>query len=948
MAHEAEDRHPCTVMRDDGMPTSDFVGRERELRILESLLDEAASSRGRGAMLVGEPGIGKTRLARELAAVARAGGAAVLWGTCAERETPPFGPWVDAADEHVAAARPDELRARLGTSLPVLAELVPALAERLPDLAPPTELAPSASRVRAYEALSRLLLDAAAGSPLVLVLDDLQWADAASLDLLGYAGRGLRAAPVVLVGSFRPTVGLDHPLAAALADLGRQLPVRRLRLAPLAPTETGSLVAAILGQTPSVAAVQAIHRDTGGNPFFAAELTRHLLEEGHDLASGSLDLPPAVPDSVRDAIGRRLSRLSGETVRLLSLACCFGGPFEFGELQALADLAEEPLLDAIDEALAAGMIATAGGERYTFAHSLVRQTLYDELSPSRRARLHRRAAQALERAHPGQELAYAAELARQYERSRSLPGAASGIRYAIAAAESARARSAYVQALTHLQTARELAVEGDATVRAEVQSRLAIAEAEALRERAAYATIAEALDCLKEAGAAPGSIAQFLARATWALEEAGAAADRVESLVAHGLRLCGSRHDLTWARLKLAERPLEELRVGDVVAGRWLGFDSRAVAVAREAGGDRDFAKTLELMDWRTRAETDELRMKAGTMRDASAAIHVLTVVMRSLLFQHGAFSETEQVAGELEALSERHGSYPGVAYALVHRAWAQHARGEAEEALRSLRRADEVVVRLGEGHRLHGSVRFLHWVAFEREADGASRESFALEAARNRGRPRWMALLHLSLAARAFSEAGNDGGAEALLADLVPVLAELEPTTLNHNGAVAHATLAAWLLDAREHAAVLRSLALALIDAGVGDYPGTSRELAVAQAAALAGDTLEALDYLQRARVVLARGGQRPLLETVADLERRLRTRTPPRAVPGEAPAGLTPREVEILRAVAAGRSNAEIAAALVLSVHTVERHVANVYRKIGAHNRAEATGYALRAGLA
>ena len=284
------------------------------------------------------------------------------------------------------------------------------------------------------------------------------------------------------------------------------------------------------------------------------------------------------------------------------------------------------------------------------------------------------------------------------------------------------------------------------------------------------------------------------------------------------------------------------------------------------------------------------------------------------------------------------------MAYALVHRAWAQYARGEAEEALHSLQRADEVVVRLGEAHRLHGSVRLLRWVAFEHEADGAS---FALDAARNPGRPRWMSLLHLSLAARAFGEAGNDGGAQALLADLVPVLAELEPTTLNHNGAVANVTLAAWLLDAREHAAVLRSLALALIDAGVGDYPGTSRELAVAQAAALAGDTLDALDYLQRARAVLERSGQRPLLAAVGDLERRLRTRTPPPAVPGEAPAGLTPREVEILRAVAAGRSNAEIAAALVLSVHTVERHVANVYRKISVHNRAEATAYALRAGL-
>jgi DNA-binding NarL/FixJ family response regulator len=216
------------------------------------------------------------------------------------------------------------------------------------------------------------------------------------------------------------------------------------------------------------------------------------------------------------------------------------------------------------------------------------------------------------------------------------------------------------------------------------------------------------------------------------------------------------------------------------------------------------------------------------------------------------------------------------------------------------------------------------------------------METARDPALPPWMAVLHLSLAARAYAEAGDERQARALLADLVPALARLDPRTLNQNGAVANVAWAAWRLGAREHASTLRRLTLDLVEAGVGDYSGTSRELAVAWMAALENDRPAALEYLARARTTLAATGQRSLLDVVTETERAVRGRDG-----AQRPDRLTQRELEVLRAVAAGRSNKEIARELFLSVHTVERHVANVYRKIGAHNRAEAAAYATRLEL-
>lgn len=914
-----------------GITVSSFVGRERELAALRELLGEARGGSGAVAMLSGDPGIGKTATARVFAGLAQGEGFRVLWGTCYETESSaPFEPWVQAVSPHLRDLARD---ARVGAAVAVLAEVVPAAGHALAEASRVAPLARDEERLRAYEAFTQLLL-ALAGERLVVVLDDLHWADPASLGLLGHAGRAVPGAPIVLVGTYREAeLALAHPLAQTLAELDRHARIRRVPLGTLDAVEVHSLLAAVTdGPVPREFA-QTVARETGGNPFFVSEVGLQLVAGGTSLAE------LAVPESVRHAIGQRLARLSAGSSRVLSVAAAFAGPFRFDALEALTELGEDALLDCVDEALRARMLVALDGERYEFAHALVRHAIYDELSPSRQARLHRRIAEALERlGHTD-----AAELASQYYRSRTLPGAEHGVGYAVAAAEHAKQRYAHEQAVIFLRMAQELALGSDEPLRADIASRLAEAQAEAVMVDDALQSTKEALALLDSSGAAPGDRADFVRRAAWALDEAGAPPTSIQPLVQRGLELAGVQRDLVWARLKLAEYPLEVFRVCGVPAGRWLGFDPKAVEIARADGDERDHARTIELMDWRDRAETEELRALTGNWQDARAAIHVLSVVSRSLLIQHGQFAAAAAVAHELRERADRVGSLSGAAYALVNLSWGAFARGELDLARAWSEEARTLVARLGQGHRLHISLRFLAHTLIQ--AEGPDRPDIAAlreASASDPKLPPWMVLLHLAHVAQAHSAAGEPAAAKRVLADLVPALERLPATTLNQNGAVANAAHAAWLTRASEFAAPLRHAAEALLVAGVGDYAGTSLELAAAWMAALAGERPEALTYLDRARATLTASGQLPVLSVVDRAEQEISGGSS-----DERSAGLTQREVEILRALAAGKSNREIAATLVLSVHTVERHVANVYRKIHARNRAEATAFALRERL-
>lgn len=934
------------------------MGRGAELETMQRLLERAGVGEGRVALLSGEPGVGKTRLAREFAARAEARGAIVLWGAAYEDWTPPYGPWTQALTPYL------ERRAEgLGADAAVLSSVVPTLRERDPEFAPAPALGPREQQFRLHDAVARLL--GAAERTVTVILDDVHWADRASLELLLAVARS--PAGVLVVATMReeePSGLLVHCLSA----LTRERLVRRLVVGRLSEGETAALLEHVVGEPVPESLAAAIFEQAHGNAFFTEELARHAREHG----------AWAVTDTVRLAVGARVRRLSPTAARILGIASVFTRPFAFRALQALAELPEEALLDALDEALAARLlsVARAGSESYEFGHALVRQALYEELNPSRRARLHRRAASALGQLDGGSDLETAAELAAQYHHSASLPGATHGVGYALAAADAAEAQYARAEAAQLLRMARDLAGELDAGRRAAILCRLALAEADSLELPAAQRTAEEALATLGEAGADAAETAGFLWSLARALLDAGAAEEKVRPFVEQGVRLVGDEHSLPWARLKLVLRPVEPLASGRIAAERWLGYDPDAVRIARASGDELDYAATLELMDWRDREEIDELLERCRRWREPVARIHALSIASRTLLYSLGAFREAQAVSRELLAESERAGSLPGTAYALEQIADVELAFGEFESAVANLGRARATAAKLGPAHRLHFIISLVEKrLAMYLDGDW---ETLARDYERAATDPRspwpWITIQAAGHATLAHAHAGAADHAMRLLDELMPLLEQLAPTTLNQNATVALAGEAIWLLRDPACATRCTRLALALIEAGIGDYVTGSNELTAARMESLLGEHAEAAAWFARARARLHEDGRRPLhaIAVVDEGTVALEAGSPPsladlaeareqftalgmtrragqaaaliEAATKTPPAGLTAREAEILRLLAEGRTNREIADTLVLSVHTIERHLANAYRKIGARNRADATAFALR----
>ncbi len=396
-----------------------FVGREAALAALTAELDAALAGRG-GVVVVlaGEPGIGKTRLAEELAAQATTRGALVLWGRCWEGEgAPAFWPWVQIVRGYVQTADPAALRQEIGVGAADIAQLVPALRERLPGLPTPPPLEPEAARFRLFDSLASFLR-AAARRPLLLILDDLHWADAPSLALLRFAGRELEHAGPLVLGVYRHTeVDRAHPLLATLADLTRGRG-RRLLLGGLDQREVASFVALVAGVAPSPELAVALHRETDGNPFFVTEVVRLLASQGRlaHAEAGPAVLTAGLPEGVKAVVAQRLGRLSDGCRRVLEVAAVLGRDFDLRALQPASGLDPGRLLGLLEEAEAARVVGAVprGLGRWRFAHALVREVLYEGLPAARRVRLHGRVGQALEAVYAADPGPHLAELAHHF------------------------------------------------------------------------------------------------------------------------------------------------------------------------------------------------------------------------------------------------------------------------------------------------------------------------------------------------------------------------------------------------------------------------------------------------------------------------------------------------------------------------------------------------------
>jgi len=290
-------------------------------------------------MLAGEPGIGKTRTAQELASYAETRGTQVFWGRCYEEEgAPPYWPWVQTIRSYIQQPTPNQLLAEMGSDAADIAEIVPEILHKLTDLETPPSLEPEQARFRLFDSITTFLMNAAQNQPLILVLDDLHWADKPSLPLLQFLAREMGRSRLLVVGNYRDVeLSRQHPLSETLAQLTRKPVFRRQLLRGLNQEDTQRFIASAASIEPSRGLVETIYAQTEGNPFFVHEVIRLLSEQG-ELTAGEFGGPQGIriPEGVREVIGQRINRLSGHCNQALTITSVIGREFQFKLLSTSA------------------------------------------------------------------------------------------------------------------------------------------------------------------------------------------------------------------------------------------------------------------------------------------------------------------------------------------------------------------------------------------------------------------------------------------------------------------------------------------------------------------------------------------------------------------------------------------------------------------------------------
>ncbi len=434
-----------------------FVGRQQPLDELVLALARAQAGTAQLALVSGQAGMGKTRLIEELSARAAEQGTVVAWGRGYEGEgAPAFWPLVQVIEAVLDELDPEGAVRAAGREAGEIAQIAPAVADRVGGLAPPPPLDAASARFHLGQAVAAFLRRAASVRPLLVVLDDVHWADVASLELIRFLATQIGSAPVFIVATYRPEdVPADHPLTSTLADLARFPSLTRPVLKGLNEDEVALLIAQITGWKPSPTVVSAVYERTDGNPFFVVELARLLAAEG---ASASLgDASTAVPPGVRDVIRRRLSRLPEAATHLLAIASVLNCDFDLALLAEAAETEQAAALELIDQAVAAAVVREVPGAlgSYRFSHAVIRDTVYSELPGARRAHLHARAAEVLA-SRSGDDHVRAVALAHHWFLAAPLAGPEPALAALLQAAEMAEARLAFEHAEGQLRRALEL------------------------------------------------------------------------------------------------------------------------------------------------------------------------------------------------------------------------------------------------------------------------------------------------------------------------------------------------------------------------------------------------------------------------------------------------------------------------------------------------------------
>jgi DNA-binding CsgD family transcriptional regulator len=926
-----------------------LVGRGVELQALRERLNAARGGRGSVVLLAGEPGIGKSRLAREAEQLAHRRGFHVAWGRCRESEgAPPYWPWMQALRgmlAHVPAReRPPET---------VEVEAVLSAEATAPS---------DGDRFRVFDAVARLLAALAERRPMLLVMDDLHRADAPSLRLLGFVAGGLAAFPVLLLGTYRDTdVELGHPLVDLIGEAASDATFTILQLQGLSLEDTAEFLRQTGGTDDGVVAV-TLHQRTGGNPFFLQEIVR-LGTSG----------PARVPTTVSAAVEARVRRLPGESQELLVRAAVLGRDVDIRLLAGVAGVPPSTVPAILEPAVAVRLITPHPemSDRYRFVHVLIQEALYDGLGPGRREELHDQAVRVLD-AMVGDDPANAGELAAHAGRAIGSPGGRErAYRHALRAARLARGRLADEEATAWYEVALDLAVPDDEE-RVGLLLELGRAAGNAGGIATARRAFTEAWD--------------LASRHDWSERMADAALGLGSVIVSAGtvdaelVRLCqDTLHRLPPDRSDLSVRLRARLAVEqywgrDLGTARALAAD--AVEKARRLGDETTLAGAVDALQFVLRGPDhleervqlgEELIGLASHLGDEQLELHARRLLIPDRLQIDLVAAEAD--IGALSALAERTRAPRARWYVLLYLALRASMAGHYEAALQLIDEAEALGRRIGaQPARIYAcGQRFpvLRDLGRLDELEGELRELIAMYPVLITFRCDLAVLL---------AEAGRADEADALLSTLAADRARAVPVDSLWLASVALLAEAAAILDRPEHAAVLHDL--------LGPYSGRAvvqgvpvwfgaADRYLGLAASTLGRWEEAEAWFKGAIELHEAWGAVPMLAaTLADYGALLRRRGASgdldraqslaaeadrhaahigmaRVAPGPHRVRkdpLTGREREILNLVASGHSNKEIARRLVVSVHTVERHVANIYIKIGARNRAEATAFALR----
>ncbi|HWM14726.1 MAG TPA: BTAD domain-containing putative transcriptional regulator [Gaiellaceae bacterium] len=613
-----------------------FVGREAELAELRAGLESALAGRGRLVLLVGEPGIGKSRLADELIRHARGRGVRVLTGRCWEAGgAPAYWPWLQSLRACVRELEPEALSGQLGAGAAELAQILPEIREIVPGLPEPASLESEGARFRLFEAAAELLRNASRDRPILLVLDDLHAADAPSLLLLEFLTREIGSSRILVLGAYRdvdPTPG--GPLTQMLGQVVRESVTRRLSLPGLSDADVAEYVERTASDLASPRFVAALHEETGGNPLFVSEMVLLLAAE-RVRPDSSAEIRLGIPQSVHDVIARRLGHLSGECNRLLVLASVLGREFDLDPLARLGEVSQDELLETLDEAMSARIVSDVPGgrDRLRFAHVLIRDALYEGLTTARRVRLHRQVVEALDARYGDEAGAHLAELAHHAMAGSDFPR---GLREARRAGDRALALLAYEEAARLYAVALEaldVAAASDEETRCELLLLLGEAQSRAGDTRAAKGSILEAADIARRLG-----LPRELARAA----------------AAYGGRIVFARADGDDPLLPLLEEGLAALGDEDL--------ELRARLLARLTGVLRD-EHARERRDLLSR-EAVELARRAG---DDAALAYALDARAGSVLAPDTVL-ECLDLSTELREVAERNGDRERVAQGHMHR----------------------------------------------------------------------------------------------------------------------------------------------------------------------------------------------------------------------------------------------------------------------------------------